>query len=508
MPDSPHTLAANSRWNLLAFAFTLAAHFVTVPFVISHIGLPAFGRAGLVLATWAPLVLVGTVLGQAATREIAEKLARADAAGAASVAATAWTLCVATSLALGTVFVPLGPLLLNALMGGGAPAEDLEQLFLIAGCGWAAQQGALVLQGLSAARQDYRTVTQVSAVAALLMIASTLGCTAAWPSATGYLLGVSASFTALLLLWWVASRRTSGGLWPRWSFSQTDAQALFHFGKWQTLAQLAGTVSNQIDRYLLAGIAPAAVVGQYNAANRLQEAAYAGVMKAGDVLFPHFGANTGQVPALQARFFLHATWVVMTFSAAVLAPLIPLADPLLRLWAGPAVADGGALLLQTLVLGGLIGCGSNVVVYYFMGTSQVSLLALTSMVYSVVTIVSSIYLLHTFGPYAAGAGIALASLARVTLSLVLLKRAFAEVMATQHLLIANILPLVASMAVVWVVSTQVPVATLQDWPSIVATYIGLSLAVLLAVTGCTATTVYGRSIFRHLARKRRGLATE
>lgn len=506
MSDSRQSLAANSRWNMMAFGFTLAAHFVTVPFVIAHIGLPAFGRAGLVLAAWAPFVCIGTVLGQAATREIAARIAGADAAGAASVASTAWTTCIAASLTIASVFTLLGPWLLQALIGGGATAEDSDRLFLIAAGGWAAQQGALVLQSFSAARQDYRTVAQVSAAGAVLTIAATLGCTAAWPSAAGYLAGVSLSFVALLLLWWIASQRTSGSGRPGWTFSRRDAGALFHFGKWQTLAQVAGTVSNQIDRYLLAGMAPVAVVGQYNAANRLQEAAYAGVMKAGEVLFPHFGATAHHDAAQRARFYVLASWVVTTLSVTALAPIIPLADPLLRLWAGPEVANGGAILLQILVLGGLIGCGSNVFTYYLMGTGHSATLAAVSLVYSVLTIVFSVIVLRLYGPYAAGGGLAIASAGRVGIALWLLARRHFPELAALKLVVSTLVPLCAGGAVVGVVALSIwPMP--QSWFALAAAYAGLCAAVVLTILLSTAATRTGRELIAALLAAQRRAAS-
>ena len=104
MKDAPETesdrhatsrrLVSNSKWNLAAFACGLAAQFITVPFVIRWIGLGEFGRAGLVLAVWAPLMLVGTVLGQATTREMSARLGAGKTQSAARVIDSAMLLCL------------------------------------------------------------------------------------------------------------------------------------------------------------------------------------------------------------------------------------------------------------------------------------------------------------------------------------------------------------------------------------------------------------------------------
>ena len=71
-------LVSNSRWNLLAFGISLVINFATIPMVIAHIGLEAFGAAGLVIAIYAPFMLVGTVLGQAMVGQLSPRMAAGE----------------------------------------------------------------------------------------------------------------------------------------------------------------------------------------------------------------------------------------------------------------------------------------------------------------------------------------------------------------------------------------------------------------------------------------------
>ena len=498
------SVAANSRWNLLALGFTLGAHFITVPFVIGRIGLAEFGHAGLVLAAWAPLLLVGTVIGQATTREMAERIGAGDTPGAERVAAAALHLCALACLVGGVAFALLGPLLMAWLTESNRALGDWRREFAIAGLGWAAQQFALVLQGTVAARQDYRSIARISAASAVATVASTLAITAAVPSASGYLGGVSFGFVATALVCAVLTRRAATGVQLSLRRHTHELGLLLRFGKWQTVAQLAGTLSNQIDRYVLGALAPAAVVGQYNAANRLQEAAYVGVIKAAEVLFPRFGAMAQADPAVRARFYLVASWVVMIFSMAVLAPLIPLAEPLLRLWAGAEVADGGATLLRTLVLGGLVGCGSNVFTYYLMGTGQNAPVAALAVIYSVLTIVFTVVLLNVYGAMAAGAGLALASVARVALALVFARKRVFSLVPWSPLLISSMLPLGVGIGLAGAATAWAAPGRIDNWPVLAVAYIAMALAVALAGLAATALTAFGRGLVRELAHAGRG----
>ena len=485
------SLISNSRWNLFAFSFGLAAQFITLPFVIRWIGLPAFGQAGLVLAVWAPLMLVGTVLGQATTREAAAFQGQPIAARQ-TLAAALWMCLAACAVGLVAV-ISLGPWLVAKLTSGPAPLADVRLAFAIAGAGWATQQVVLVLQGATAARQEFRTMAQVAAFSSCATVVLTLSFAAARPTAVGYLAGVAASMLATLFAWLVVGRPRGSHpvALPRWH--RTEAVGLLQFGRWQGLAQLAGALGNQIDRYALGALAPSSLVGQYNAANRLQEAAYMGVMKGGEILFPHFGATASSALADRQSFFVMASWLTGTLSVVFLAPIVPLAHSLLLLWAGAETADGGAFLLRTLVLGGIVGCGSNVFTYYAMGTGRTRPLAGLSVAYSLLTIVATIGLMQMFGPLAAGAGLLVASVFRVVAAIVLTRRLFFPDLEWGLLAIATLLPLVAGSAVSLAVDAS-GAALVSNWPAVVLGYVAVAAAVLLATLALTLPWPGGRAI--------------
>lgn len=490
---SSRALISNSRWNLIAFACGLAAQFITVPFVIRWIGLAGFGQAGLVLAVWAPLMLVGTVLGQSTTREMSVRLGNNDAHTASRVLDTAMLLCASACVIGGLTLVVVGPALLAALAPEGGARDSLQAAFIITGIGWAAQQAVLVLQGACSARQDYRTVALVAAFSALATVTLTLSFTAVLPSVEGYLAGIAAAFVATLLAWLWATRRTPLG--QRWwtTFHREELACLFHFGKWQAFSQFAGAFGNQMDRYVLGALAPLAVIGQYNAANRLQEAAYIGVIKAGEILFPHFGTTAQDDVTRRARFFLTSSWVVATLSAMVLAPLVPLSHSLLTLWVGSETAEGGALLLRTLVLGGLVGCGSNVFTYYAMGIGQNVPVAWLSVLYALLTVLATIVLMRMFGPYAAGVGLLLASIVRVMVSIWLTRSRFFMHVCWPELIVSSLLPLIAGIGVALGLHAT-GAGQVSSWLALLFFYILAAVTVLAVALLLTTPWSAGREI--------------
>lgn len=496
VPSEHRSLITNSRWNLIAFACSLGAQFFTVPFVIRWIGLQGFGMAGLVLAISAPLTLVGTVLGQAVTREASVRLGGGDIGGAQRIFDTALCLCFAACCAGLAGLTLFGPRLLALLAPRSATVGHTG--FALAAVAWAAQQGLLLLQGSRAAYQDFGRIACLGAICAILTVALTLLGTWWGRSVDGYLGGVAASFCSSLLVWCWALRPRAGS-WRRPHLHAQELASLLRFGKWQTLAHLAGSIGNQMDRYALGAIAPAAVVGQYNAANRLQEAVYMGVMKAGEILFPHFGATSGDESPRRQAFFLTSSWIVITAGMMMLAPLGLLAHSALELWVSAEAATGGSHILRTLVSAGMVGCASNVFTYYAMGIGQNAPVAWISLIYATLTVLSTIALLLHFGPAAAGGGLLVASTIRVVLSMWMTRQLFFPDAPWMSLLVCTLAPLVAGLAVVYGLD-DTAVANADSWPALILDYAVTAGIVLVSSLVLSSLWPSGRAVTTNVVR--------
>lgn len=497
------SLASNSRWNLIAFAFTLAANFVTIPFVVRWIGLDAFGLAALVLAVCAPMTLIGTVLGQALIREISSREGANESHSAKHCLQAALRLCFGATLACGLLLITAGPSITRS-MSSAAAASNLQLAFLMATTGGIAQQAVLVLQGASAARRDYRTIAKVTVFSALASVGTTLGFSWWDPSAVGYLHGVAAGFLLSLAAWLSTLRAEIAWRDLFWTHRRTETAALLHFGKWQGIAQLAGAFGNQIDRYALGALAPIAVVGQYTVANRLQEAAYIGVVKAGEVLFPHFGSMSNADIQQRQRFFQTSSWVMGVFGAAMLAPLALLAHGVLTLWVGADAASGSDRILVVLVIGGMVGSASNVFVYYAMGMGRNAPVAAISVMYSLLTMLMTVFLITLIGPEAAGAGLLFASVVRVAVSLLVTRRLFFPALTWSDLFVSTVLPVLVGTGVV-LVGLYIPWIRPDNWFTLLATYAALGAAVLLVNVLAGVATQSGRDILQGVSSPLRGL---
>ena len=229
-----------------------------------------------------------------------------------------------------------------------------------------------------------------------------------------------------------------------------------------------------------------------------------GVVKAAEVLFPRFGASAGSDADQRLRLYLLSSWAVMLFSGLVLAPIITLAEPLMRMWTSAETARGGSLLLQTLTIGGLIGCGSSVFSYYLMGLGQNGPLAVLSVAYSILTIILSIVMLRVFGPMAAGVGLALASVVRVALALTWAKRRSFPQARWTDLLVSTVLPLVVALGAGWGLAACLPVERIDAWWQLATAAMAVVLVVGLAVAAGTASSAFGREVLGTVAARLRG----
>lgn len=220
----------------------------------------------------------------------------------------------------------------RALRAPRGDTRPLAGLFVPPSLGWLAQQIVVVLQAIMVSQQDFRRAAALNAISAVATLVATLVVTASAPNAAGYLWSLAAGFWITAACWVIALRRDLARA-PGPGLG-AEIRALLHFTRWQVVTQLAGTLSNQIDRYMLGATTTNSVVSSYNVAKRLQESASIGVLKVGEVLFPRFGALSNAPIGEHAPLYLRATWALTMFSAAVLAPIAGLAHEALAILTG------------------------------------------------------------------------------------------------------------------------------------------------------------------------------
>ena len=489
------SIFSHSRWNLIALGFVLTSNLISVPFVINKLGLFNFGRAGILLAAWAPLLLIGNVLGQSAIKIISSRLSSEDEIAAQRTISTSFYLCVLFSLVAGLLFLIIGFLVLHFKLIGG---YSFYELILIVFAG-VLQQVVVLFQSFATARQRFKFIAKYTAFSSFITLFFIVVIVSYQPSVVGYLLGIFFGFLGSAISWWIGLVRLQGRLF--FKSYKPEVREIFKFGYLQSISQVAGTFSNQIDRYMLASFSGALFVGQFNAARRLQEAFYMLVVKASEVLFPHFGYTTNSSLEYKKNFYLLSSWMVVTFSALTLGPIMTLAYPALHLWVGEGVANGGGFLLSIAVASSLVNSSSLVYTYCALGTGQLKYLVRISIAYSVITVGLTVILILLIGPYAAGLGMLIASVVRVILSILIVKRHFFKDVRLTELFVSSIMPILITflLAILWSFYVSSIIFT---WPYLIAMYIVISLSILISILATSSMSVFGRILIINNLRRR------
>jgi len=490
----PLTLvAANTGWNLLAFAVGVIANLITLPFVVRRLGIFQFGICGLFIALAAPLTLVGTALGQSAVQGIARHRSQGDRVAVAEFCATIITIGIAGIAGIGLLLGLAAPI----IAGGLFPKHELSLhsirlISMTLSFGWMAQQLSLLMQGVHVACQSYRRIATVTALGAIGGPLLVFGIVGARPDVEGYILALALGYW-LTTLFWLLSTVVSfpwclvrPGLHPRMT------KSIAAFSGWQMLSQVVATLANQIDRYLLGAWVSANAVGYYNVSQRLEEVAYIGVMRTGDALFPQFSVNASEALERQSEIFFRASWMLNLVAGMVIAPLLAWAPSLLLVWVGPETSRFAAPVLEVLTVGGLLGCAGNVFTLYSLGVAKTRYTAMLSVATAVTTAISSVLLLRRYGFAAAGVGGVAGMLVNVVVMIWLTRRHFGDLAQARRICTAIALPIGTALAIAAALAA-IGMPIQNSWPGVIIGYSMTSLLILLSIVLMTSLTRDGRN---------------
>ncbi len=418
-------LLTNSVWNSAAFIIGVGLNLLILPFVVSRLGLSAFGVAGLVTACVAPALAFSNALALATTRELAQRLMPDQRTDARRLFATALLIAIG----IGGVIVLLlslgGPAFARlAFHLDGSAASDLELAFVFGASGWFCQCLSAVILSLLTARQDYPRIAAISIVNVLTSTISMLLLIPRWPDASTFLGCQALGFATSLLLVFAISRWVMGEWLAKPSIHRGSLGDLFRLGIWQFVAQGGGLIVMQADRYLLGALLPPQFVGFYTIAQRLQQAIYIGILKVGEILFPFFSALQKESSDRKADLLFRSSWVLNALAASALGALIPVAGPLLDLWTEAEVAAEAQRVLVVLSISGVLGCSVNVFGFYLLANGRSRSIALISLVTGVVTLATSVVVLPWFGWPAAGWSSIVGVAAQIVTIMILLRKNF------------------------------------------------------------------------------------
>lgn len=478
-------VASYSAWNLVAYLVGIAANLLTMPFVLMKLGADTFGIAALVQATIAPFTLIAATIGTATARQVAAASASDTPGARLEFGASAAIALIAAAIGAVAIVV-IGPVVARRFFTiSEGDLALLPSAYAVAALGWAATVGTAVLQALYIATRDYRRIAHVGALSALVTAAAIFWFVSRAPTVISYLGALAAGFGFVMLAWGVIAIAEKRELlaFPRWD--PRRFRALGSFGGWQIAAQVSGIAATQADRYLLGAFTRPADVAYYSVAQRLEEVAYIGVAKAGEVLFPVFSAEADSSRERQADLYFRAAWMLNLLAACMLGPLLPLSEDILRIWTDAATAREAQSVLFILTLGGLLGCGVNALAYFTMGLARTHLNFILAVITATISCTASAILLPRYGLAAAGVGTLLAMVAQLVAGIIISEQLFGNGRMNRQMF-SIIGPLAIAIAVGCGLRFAAVLPHPAGWPGL----IGLSVAVAVTIAAATMATTY------------------
>lgn len=411
-------LVSGALWNVAGLSAVLASNLMIIPIAISAIGTVGFGEAIFALALSSPLMLIGTILGQAVASIGATHVGRSDNDQFYGILASALLLCTIGVVVFGSVLailitvVPSPQQTMTALPFG-------TMLVAIAGVGL--RQFGIIFQGALVARKDYRKLSKLVIVIAAIEFSSVFLATMILPSVYGYLAALAVSAAVSLCCWVLAMRsaigcifyRNSGLILYRSKKLLNALSAILEFTKWQGTSAVSGIIVNQSNPVLLGFLAPPSVLAHFNVAARLEQAISAVFTRFSEVLLPHFGYMRDDTAERLSHHFLISSFVISSLGSLLMAPMIPWSEAVMSLWIGKEFGEAGGLQLRVLATGGLINMAGAVFTFFALGTGRVELAARIVVQYAIVTVTLSVTIITLFGAYYAGVGLVLGSIFNV-----------------------------------------------------------------------------------------------
>jgi O-antigen/teichoic acid export membrane protein len=356
-------LARNTLLNLIGQAAPLLVGVVTLPLIIGGLGAERFGLLSLSWVVLGYFTIFDLGLGRAATKYVAEALARGDKDRVPRLVYSA-VIVQAIGGGLGLiVLVAITPLLVGHVFNiPPALAAEAKVTFYLLAIAVPAVLVSSSLTGVLAAAQRFDLVNVVGASFSVINSLLTVVAVVSWnwhlPQIVAML--VASRFLACGAYYWLCLR-VFPALKGLPHCHQQELRALIGFGGWVTVSSIVGPILVYLDRFMIGAMLTMAAVAYYSAPYEIVTRLWIIPASLVATLFPAFSVLAGQRQweRLTDLFSRSTQWVLLPLGSVVVVLLV-FAHDILQLWLGSAFAKEGTGVLQILAVGVLVNSLAHV----------------------------------------------------------------------------------------------------------------------------------------------------
>lgn len=259
------SLRRNTLWNLAGTGLPLLLAAITIPYLIKHVGVEAFGILTLVWALIGYFSLFDFGLGRALTQQVAAARSAGLHASLPSLIKTGLGFNAATGLVGGLVLAALAHQLAYHWLNISAQLQTSTFIaLLIAAVGIPFTTVTTGLRGILEAYEDFRIVNLLR----MVLGAANFGL----PALSVMFLGDSLVWMVLSLIGarlvmlfahaWMVHRKLASS-WMAARFDKNNMRRLMSFGAWMTVSNIISPLMVTADRFVISGVLGAGVVAYY-----------------------------------------------------------------------------------------------------------------------------------------------------------------------------------------------------------------------------------------------------
>jgi O-antigen/teichoic acid export membrane protein len=393
------SLKRNTVWNLIGTGLPLIMGAFTIPYLIRHLGLEAFGILTLVWALIGYFSLFDFGFGRALTQQVASSLANKDTQSIPAIVKSGILFTAITGIAGGLLLAvaahPLGYVVLKVAQ----PLQhDTANCLLLAALGIPLTTITTGLRGVLEAYEDFKIVN----ILRIVLGAANFGLPAlsvfmGYSSLASVVLTLIAARAIVLILHFMLLHSKLGEHWLSGQMSIGRVKTLFSFGAWMTVSNIISPLMVTADRFIIAAVLGANMVAYYTVSFEvlirllILPAALTGA------LFPRLAALLGADLQMAASLYKKSLQVMVMVMLPCCVAAAALAYWGLFWWLGQAFAEKGWLIAVILSMGIFFNAIAHVPFVAIQAAGNAKKTAQLHLIEVVIYFPILFFLLHTLG---------------------------------------------------------------------------------------------------------------
>lgn len=400
MSKSSHLLRY-SGWNLASLILPLVVGLVTIPYLLTQIGVERFGVLGIIWALVGYFSLFDFGISKALTKKLSEGRIEHDLHMQRKVFWTSMLLMLGLGL-LGWLLLYLVVQVSGGLLIKVSPEirSEVNHAILLIASFIPLVVISAGLRGCLEAYEEFRSANMVRLALGVWMflapaLASGLGYSSLSVLASVIVLG---RVVAALISWKLVANTMQGLGAP--TFSQQLVRPLFSFGAWITLSGILGPLMSYADRFLIGAIVGAAGVAYYTTPQDIATKLLLLPIAINTALFPLIAKELNQAKFRQGNV-LELITKSMGYSLLGVLPfsllLMTFPHELLTLWLGSEFAGQCAFALQLFAVGITASAVGVILIPILFASNKPDIVAKLYLVELPVFIVAIIYFSKHYG---------------------------------------------------------------------------------------------------------------